>query len=140
MNCNSGFYRLVNDFGDALLSDQVVLVNFRYRYVGSPDRVSLFRNKYTLTELKTVSKPKNPCWISDDLPQLSAYWLTLESLFELEQAVLIYYWDSNDSWQEFPFTPKKMEVYKQQWIAKLNLFRQLELMGFDYDRLKPFSF
>jgi hypothetical protein len=87
-----------------------------------------------------VSKPKNPRWISDDLPQLSAYWLTLESLFELEQAVLIYYFDGDDSWQEFPFTPKDMEFNKKQWIAKLNLFRRLELVGFDYNRLKQFSF
>lgn len=133
MNSDNEFHKQLNLFGDAKIANNVMVVNFQHRYIGYPDRVSYFHEKFSLVELKTISKPKKDYRYvkKDDLPQLSAYWLSLKSIFKIEQAALIYYSYTNKSWQEFLYTPHEMEHYQVLWIKKLNRFRQLELLNFE---------
>lgn len=133
MNRDNEFHKLLNLFGDAKLAKDVMVVNFDHRYIGFPDRLSYFREKFSLVEFKTTGKlKKDKRYVEqDDLPQLLAYWLSLKYIFQIEQAALIYYSYSNESWQEFLYTPQEMEYHQMLWLEKLDKFRQIEMLNFE---------
>ncbi|MEA5626213.1 hypothetical protein [Nostoc sp. UHCC 0251] len=95
-------------------------MSFKYQYFGKFDQVSLYRDSLTLSDLKISLKPKLSLnWIQDKILQLAAYYIPLQALYYVEQAALIYL-ISDGSSNEFLFTPKEMEFYKDLWLEKLN--------------------
>lgn len=125
--------QVLPNFSQPLLSEQLV-VSFKYRYYGVIDQLCPYKSKLTLSDLKTSSKAKTSLdWIQDKVQQLAAYYLVLESLYDLEQAALIYL-IGDTTHDEFIFTPMQMEIYKQDWLERLDLFRRLELAGFDFKK------
>ncbi|MEO0686473.1 MAG: hypothetical protein AAFY76_15900 [Cyanobacteria bacterium J06649_11] len=127
--------QVLPNFGQPLLSEQLV-VSFKYRYYGVIDQLCPYKGNLTLSDLKTSSKAKTSLdWIQDKVQQLAAYYQVLESLYDLEQAALIYL-IGDGTHDEFIFTPAQMEIYKHNWLERLDLFRRLELVGFDSSRLK----
>ncbi|MFL9457197.1 MULTISPECIES: PD-(D/E)XK nuclease family protein [Nostocales] len=127
--------QVLPNFDQPLLSEQMV-VNFKYRYYGVIDQLCPYKGKLTLSDLKTSSKAKTLMdWIQDKVQQLTAYYLALESLYDLEQAALLYL-IGDATHDEFIFTPAQMELYKHNWLERLDLFRRRELVGFDSSRLE----
>lgn len=126
--------QVLPNFGQPLLSEQLI-VSFKYRYYGVIDQLCPYKGKLTLSDLKTSSKAKTSLdWIQDKVQQLAAYYQVLESLYEIEQAALIYL-IGDATHDEFIFTPAQMKLYKDNWLERLDLFRELELVGFDSRRL-----
>lgn len=111
--------QLLPNFKDSLLSEQL-FVSFKYQYFGKIDQLGLYRGSLTLSDLKTALKPKlSLSWVQDKLLQLAAYYIPIEALYPIEQAALIYL-ISDGSYNEFLFTPKQMELYKELWIERVS--------------------
>ena len=110
--------QLLPNFEEQFLSEQFV-VSFKYRYFGRIDQFGLYRGSLTLSDLKTALKPKHSInWVQDKILQLAAYYIPIEALYPVEQAALIYL-ISDGSYNEFLFTPKQMETYKELWLEKV---------------------
>ncbi|MEH2149799.1 hypothetical protein [Nostoc sp.] len=111
--------KLLPNFGACLYSEQYI-VSFKYQYFGKFDQVGLYRDSLTISDLKISLKPKLSLnWIQDKIIQLAAYYISIEALYHVEQAALIYL-IGNGSCDEFLFTPQEMEFYKDLWLGRLN--------------------
>ncbi|MFB2768074.1 hypothetical protein ACE1AT_02085 [Pelatocladus sp. BLCC-F211] len=115
---------LLPNFGDTLLSEQFV-VSFKYQYLGKIDQLGFYRENLTLSDLKTSLKPKLSIdWVQDKILQLAAYYIPIETLYPVEQAVLIYL-IRDGSYNEFLFTPHQMEFYKELWLERLSQVNEM---------------
>ncbi|MBD1903865.1 hypothetical protein NDI44_27150 [Trichocoleus sp. DQ-A3] len=106
-------------FESPLLSEQLI-VNFKHKYLGKIDQFGLYRGRLTLSDFKTSLKPKNSLsWIQDKILQLAAYYLSIKTLYPVEQAALIYL-ISDGSYNEFLFTPEEIDFYNKLWLEKVS--------------------
>lgn len=114
--------QLLPNFGDSLLSEQLI-VSFKHRYFGTFDQLGLYRDRLTLSDLKTSSKAKSSLdWVQDKVLQLAAYLIPIETLYPVEQAALIYL-IGDGSCNEFVFTPEQMIPFKQLWLERVEQLR-----------------
>jgi genome maintenance exonuclease 1 len=104
-----------------------IMVHYPGLYAGSTDLVCNHNGLETIVDFKQSNRPKRAEWVDDYYMQIAAYAMAHDEVYgsKIRQGIImictpdLYY-------QEFKFQDTELKRWKHRWLARLDMYHELE--------------
>ena len=104
-----------------------IMVHYPGLYAGSTDLVCNHNGLETIVDFKQSNRPKRAEWVDDYYMQIAAYAMAHDEVYgsKIRQGIImictpdLYY-------QEFKFQDAELKRWKHRWLARLDMYHELE--------------